>query len=107
VNVADRLPVPEGDVAVRAREVAVIGEGDALSDLERPRALDANGDFGFRELERLRLRGCRDRQGRERGDQNCTRGASRTGSSISKNGFSSNENMDATRFVGTVSRAFS
>ena len=61
----------------------------------------------FGELERLRLRWCRDRQGRERGDQNCTRGASRAGSSISKNVFSSNENIDATRFVGTVSRAFS
>ena len=78
-----------------------------LSDRERPGALDEDGHRRLRDLERLRLRWCRDRQGRERGDQNCTRGASRAGSSISKNGFSSNENMDATRFVGTVSRAFS
>ncbi len=108
-DLVDRLTVAQRDLAERAGEVAVEGERDRFVDDERPVLLHHDVRPGVGEGEALRVRSGRDDQ-RDDGEgrrQNCTRGASRTGSSISKNGLLSNPNTPATRFVGTVWRAFS
>jgi len=107
-DLVDGLPVAERDLPERARERPAERERDVLVDDQRPVVRDLYDDIGERERERLRRRRGRSRErGRDRDGQNCTRGASRTGSSISKNGLRSKWNQPATRFVGTVWRAFS
>ncbi len=108
-DLVDRLALPQRNLAERTGERAVEREGDVLVDDEPAVARQLDDDLRVGESEALRacLWRNEERDGRERGRQNCTRGASRTGSSISKNGFSSNPNIPATRFVGIVSRAFS
>ena len=109
VDLVDRLAFAQRNVAVRAGERAVEREGDALVDHECAVALDLYDDVGVGEDVALRLRGgnCDERDGEHSRRQNCTRGASRACSSISKYGFGSNENISATRLVGIVWRAFS
>jgi hypothetical protein len=80
------LAFAERNLAVGAAERAVERERDPLRDVERAVALDENGDVGFRQRERLGGGRLGEEEGGDGGGrrQNCTRGASRAGSSISK-----------------------
>jgi hypothetical protein len=107
-DLVDRLLVAERQLAEAAGEGAVEEEGDVLVDDQRAVIGRLDDDVAERKRETLRRRRRRSRERDRNGDgQNCTRGASRAGSSISKNGLLSKLNQPATRFVGTVWRAFS
>ncbi len=117
VDVVDRLPVAQRDLAKRARERAVEGERDPLGDPERAVLGDLDVDRGLGQRERLggglgsgdgRERRKRGGGRREPAGQNETRGASRAaGCSSSKYCRGRKPNSWATMFVGTDSIAVS
>ena len=99
----------ERDFAEGSFEAPLEAERDPLRDGKTAVGLDANLDVRGRERERLRGRPRDEReraQARGRDDcraaQNWTCGASRAGSSISKNSLGAKRKMPAITFVGTV-----
>jgi hypothetical protein len=68
-DLVDRLTLADGNVPIRATEVAVEGERDALVDDQRAVGREADDDVRVRQGERLRLGGLRRDQRERRGDR--------------------------------------